>query len=281
MLPRALLPGDRIALAAPARFTTEPALRAAAAALRTAGFEPVIPEGILARDGQFGGDDAHRAAQLNAAFRDPTIRAVWAMRGGYGCARLLPLLDGAAFRADPTWLVGFSDITALHAWAAHQGIAALHAPVASTLGTTDHPGLLWDALRNPAQFAQARGLPVPHQRPVLGGNLSVLYSLLGTPYFPNLDGAWLLVEDLDEYLYHLDRMWNSLRLAGALDRIHGLLVGGFTDLRDNTQAFGQSVDNPFGRDLADMLREHVPAGKPVVWNVPVGHGRENRPVVLG
>jgi muramoyltetrapeptide carboxypeptidase len=281
MQPRPLLPGDRIALVAPARFTTETAALAAADAVRSAGFEPVVSPGLMARDGQFGGTDAHRAEELNAAFRDPSIRAVWAMRGGYGCARLLPLLDGAALRADPTWIIGFSDVTALHAWAGRQGVAALHAAVAGTLKRTADPELLWSALRNPLPFAQGRGLGLPDDRPVVGGNLSVLFSLLGTPWFPRVDGAWLLVEDLDEYLYHLDRMWNSFKLAGVLERMHGLVVGSFDDLRDNTQAFGQGTDNPFGRDVEDMLREHVPRSKPIVRSVPVGHGRENVPVVLG
>jgi len=109
----------------------------------------------------------------------------------------------------------------------------------------------------------------------------VLYSLLGTPYFPDVSGCWLLLEDLDEYLYHLDRMFNSLKLAGVFHEVHGLIMGAFSDLRDNTIADGQSVDNPFGRGVQTMIQEHVPAGKPVVWDAPVGHGRENVPVVLG
>ena len=281
MQPRPLSSGDRIALVAPARFTTSEAAAEAAEAIAAAGFEPVVPPGLFARDGQFGGPDAHRAEELNAAFRDPSIRAVWAMRGGYGCARLLPLLDGAALRADPTWIVGFSDVTALHAWAGHQGVASLHAAVAGTQARTADAELLWSALRNPAPFTAGRCLGLPDERSVVGGNLSVLFSLLGTPWFPEVDGAWLLVEDLDEYLYHLDRMWNSFKLAGVLDRMHGLVVGAFSDLRDNTRAFGQTTENPFSRDLEDMLSEHVPGSKPIVRNVPVGHGRENRPVVLG
>ena len=126
-----------------------------------------------------------------------------------------------------------------------------------------------------------RKLVADSEHAVVGGNLSVLYSLLGTPYFPTVDGCWLLLEDLDEYLYHLDRMFNSFKLAGVFDRMHGLILGSFSDLKDNTIADGQAIDNPFGRGVQTMIQEHVPANKPVVWDAPVGHGMENVPVVLG
>lgn len=281
MLPRSLQPGDTIALVTPARFTDSIAVEHASSAIRAAGFEPWLAPDLLARDGQFGGSDAQRAEQLNRAFRSSEVRAVWAMRGGYGCARILPLLDSAAFRKDPTWICGFSDVTALHAWSNQQGVAALHAPVAGTFASTHQAEQLWTALAHPSVHQHGRNLQLPEERPVLGGNLSVLYSLLGTPYFPDVTGAWLLLEDLDEYLYHLDRMLNSFRLAGVFDRMHGLVMGTFTDLHDNTIASGQTTDNPFGRTLRDMVGDHVPAGKPVVWEVPVGHGDENVPVVLG
>jgi muramoyltetrapeptide carboxypeptidase len=271
--PKPLQPGDKIQLVAPARFATSTAIEEAAQDVTAAGFTPVLTEGLPARDGQFGGSDAHRAAELNAAFRDPSIRAVWAMRGGYGCARLLPLLDAEAFRADPTWIIGFSDITALHGWADRQGVAALHAPVATTYARTENKEAMWAKLMAPAAATD--------QPAVVGGNLSVLYSLLGTPYFPEVTGRWLLLEDLDEYLYHIDRMLCALRLAGVFERAHGLLMGSFSDLHDNTIASGQTADNPFSRSVPEMVAEHVPAGLPVVWDVPVGHGDRNDAVVLG
>lgn len=281
MLPRSLQPGDAIALVTPARFTDSVAIERASSAIRAAGFEPWLAPDLLARDGQFGGSDAQRAEQLNRAFRSPEVRAVWAMRGGYGCARILPLLDAAAFCTDPTWICGFSDVTALHAWSNRLGVAALHAPVAGTFEATPQAEQLWTVLAHPTDHRHGRHLHLPEERPVVGGNLSVLYSLLGTPYFPDVTGSWLLLEDLDEYLYHLDRMLNSFRLAGVFDRMHGLVMGSFTDLHDNTIASGQTTNNPFGRTLHDMVADHVPAPKPVVWEVPVGHGKENVPVVLG
>jgi muramoyltetrapeptide carboxypeptidase len=119
---------------------------------------------------------------------------------------------------------------------------------------------------------------------VVGGNLSVLYSLLGTPYFPDVRGCVLLLEDLDEYLYHLDRMLLAFRLAGIWEQVAGVAVGSFTDIRDNTRAFGQSVDNPFGRSVQEIFEDQIRPQHPdlpIVWDLPVGHGPVNRPVVLG
>ena len=273
-MPRALQRGDAVALVAPARYAGPEGIEAAAAQVSAAGFRPVIPPGLDARENQLGGSDLHRAELLNGCFRDPAVRAVWALRGGYGSARLLPLLDTSAFRTDPTWIVGFSDITALHAWADRLGIASLHAPVASTSSAQAGTSSLWHTLLHPSP-------PSPPSPPVVGGNLSVLYSLLGTPYFPDVRGCILLLEDLDEYLYHIDRMLVAFQQAGVWNQIAGLAMGDFTDLRDNTRAFGQAVDNPFGRSVQEMIRDVVPAQLPILWDVPVGHGPINRPVVLG
>ena len=273
-IPALLEPGAGILLAAPARFVTESQVEEAVAFIRTAGFKPIVPEGLLQRAGQFGGDDAHRAATLNAGFRNDEVRAIWAMRGGYGCGRILPLLDAPAFQLDPKWLIGFSDVTALHSWAQGQGVASLHAPVANTFAGSSESSKerFWKALTSEIPAAR---------EPVVGGNLSVLYSLLGTPYFPDCTGAWLVLEDLDEYLYHIDRMLLAMRLAGVFDKAHGLLMGDFSDLHDNTIADGQGIDNPFGQSIAEMVQTHWPQEKPIHWGVPVGHGYQNESLVLG
>ena len=136
-LPPALTEGSRVALVTPARFASPELIDAASNLLTSWGLDPVVPTQTTLRDHQFGGTDAQRAEALNAAFRDPDISAVWALRGGYGCTRILPLLDGSALQANPTWITGFSDLTALHGWASGLGVASLHAPVASTVPTTD------------------------------------------------------------------------------------------------------------------------------------------------
>ena len=274
-IPAALERGDTILLAAPARFVSGDQVQAAVNFIEAAGFNPMVPDGILLRDGQFGGSDAHRAKILNEGFAAKEVKAIWAMRGGYGCARLLPHLEGDCFSARPTWIMGFSDVTALHGWANQRGVASLHAPVANTflLGTPAEQEGIWKAM--------SATRDVGEDSRVVGGNLSVLFSLLGTPYFPNCSGNWLLIEDLDEYLYHIDRMMLALRLAGVLDAVAGVLVGSFSDLRDNTQAHGQSTDNPFGSSVEDIIRSHVPANKAIHWNLPVGHGARNVSLVLG
>ena len=277
-LPPPLTPGSRVALVAPARFASPELLESAATTISDWGYEPVIADETRSRHGQFGGTDAQRASALNSSFRDPSIGAVWALRGGYGCTRLLPLLDGQALQAHPTWITGFSDITALHGWASGLGVASLHAPVASTLTSTDASDV--EAL----QGVWRTGRPASTQglRRVVGGNLSVLYALLGTPHMPPLEGRWLLLEDLDEYLYHLDRMFVAMAQAGVFEAVEGVMVGTFTDLKDNTKAFGQAVDNPFGRTVRDIIEEHVlGCGCVVEWDVPVGHGARNAPLVLG
>ena len=277
-LPPALTEGSRVALVTPARFASPELIDAASNLLTSWGLDPVVPTQTTLRDRQFGGTDAERAEALNAAFRDPDISAVWALRGGYGCTRLLHLLDGSALQANPTWITGFSDLTALHGWASGLGVASLHAPVASTIPTTDKADV--EAFRR----VWRTGQPDAHQgaRRVVGGNLSVLFAMLGTPSMPPLKGRWLLLEDLDEYLYHLDRMLVALGQAGVFDEVEGVLVGSFTDLKDNTKAFGQAVDNPFGRTVREMVEEHVVArGCPIEWEVPTGHGPRNAPWVLG
>jgi len=277
-LPPPLKPGSRVALVAPARFASPEVVNEAVAQLTSWGFVPVVDPRSTGRDRQFGGSDEERAAVLNEAFRDSEIGAVWALRGGYGCTRLLPLLDGAAFEARPTWIVGFSDVTALHGLASRRGVASLHAPVASTVSSTEPEDV--SAMREVLSSATPPSWQAG--RRVVGGNLSVLFAMLGTPDMPPLEGRWLLLEDLDEFLYHLDRMFVALAQAGVFEAVEGVMVGSFTDLKDNTVACGQAVDNPFGRTVREMVEEHIASrGVRVEWDVPVGHGRRNAPVVLG
>ena len=125
------------------------------------------------------------------------------------------------------------------------------------------------------------------QGAVVGGNLSVIYSLMASPFALDWKGKWLMLEDLDEYLYHVDRMMNALRLAGAFDEgtgVAGLVVGGMTEMRDNTRAFGQQTDNPFGRSVTEIIEDHARRARlemPIRWDAPFGHGKRNSPLVLG
>lgn len=280
--PTYLNPGDKIMLVAPSWFASPTVIQDATSAVITAGFTPVTPPGLDERDHQFGGSseypggsDSQRAELLNSAFRDPSIRAVFALRGGYGSGRLLPLLDSTAYISDPKWIIGFSDITTLHAWSTNLGIASLHAPVANFLNSTlsSDVDALWSSLRG--------DFSITPDVKITGGNLSVLYSLLGTPYFPDVSGSHLFLEDLDEYLYHIDRMFLAFKLAGIFEKADGLIIGTFKDLKDNTIADGQSIDNPFGLTIEEIISSHLPTGYPVKYDNPMGHGERNYPIVLG
>ena len=273
--PKLLQEGDNIALVAPARAASKKLIQEASALVEEAGFTPVVFDGLDARSNQFGGDDEHRASLLNQAFCDTSIRAALALRGGYGSSRLLSLLDAEAYLKDPTWIVGFSDITTLHAWSNNLGIASLHAPVVSTMKSTNEEDvqLVWDTLRG--------NLPLVFDGTIVGGNLSVIYSLMGTPFFPDCTNSYLFIEDLDEFTYHIDRMMVSLKLAGIFEQARGLIVGSFTDLKDNTKEYGQCNDNPFGLNYKEIITSHVPEGYLVRFDIPIGHGDRNYPIILG
>lgn len=286
--PADLNPGDVIALAAPARYCTPDQVASACAIIEHAGFTPYVPEGLTAQHYQFAGTDRHRAALLSSVLNEPAVKAVWCMRGGYGSARLLPFIEWPNPENMP-WLLGFSDVTALHAAVNQLGVCSLHAPVATTFsqaservahqffqvlrGQDEGFTLRADAATRPAQ---------PVRGPLLGGNVSVLFSLQATPWFPDLSGAVLFIEEVDEMLYHLDRMLLNFELSGVLDRIVGLVVGGMTDMRDNTTAYGFSADNPYGYTPVEIIAQRLGSRRiPVVGNFQAGHIVDNTPLVLG
>ena len=276
-----LRPGDAIGLVCPARRITAEDLRPAIATIESWGWRVRLGESVGATDRQFGGDDATRARDLNAMMADPSIRAVMAARGGYGTARLLPALDAGPLRDDPKWLVGFSDLTALFGWAGREAnLPALHGPMPLTFADSTPEAL--ESLRSALAGAPIAIDTPDHafnragraSAPIVGGNLSVLYSLRGTPWFPDTRGAILLLEDLDEYLYHVDRMLLNLRLGGILDELAGLIVGGLSDMNDNAI--------PFGRTAEEIVREHVDGfDYPLAFGWPAGHVADNRSLVVG
>lgn len=284
-IPAPLKDGDSIALAAPARYCTEGQANEVADLLRAEGFEVVIPDGLFERDGQLAGSDQERADLLNQQMHNSSVKAILCMRGGYGAARLLPKL-----RIPDTGvplLCGFSDITALHAAFYEKGFASLHSPVGTTLLTASEAARqrFFSSLRG--VFSPCRADAVCLQAgsargTLVGGNLSVLYSLQGTPYFPPLDGAILFLEDVDEMLYHFDRMLNNFELAGVFDRISGLVIGQVSDMRDNIKTCGFDSDNPFGYSSMDIVRRYIKSRDfPVCFGFPAGHENENMSLLLG
>ena len=276
--PPGLRPGDRIAVIAPASPFDRPSFEAGLRVLAER-YRPVVDEGCFARVRYLAGDDARRLDELTAALGDDSVRAIVAARGGYGTLRLLarlwPKLQVDSFPPKP--VVGFSDITALHLALQAAGWVSIHGPVVTQLGT--QPPAVVDRLvhllESPATPAPPlRGTPLAPglaEGPLLGGNLSLLTRLLGTRHLPSLDGAILLLEDVNEAPYKVDRMLTHLRRAGALRGLAGVALGHFTN-----------CDDQWPTTIVDVLTEHLSSlGVPVLGGLPIGHGADQLTVALG
>jgi muramoyltetrapeptide carboxypeptidase len=265
-----------VAVVAPAgpfdRESFEAGLRVLAARYRV-----VVHDSLFARSRYLAGDDPRRLDELTAALADESVKAVVAARGGYGVLRLLARLGPKLAGLVPKPLVGFSDITALHLALQAAGWVSIHGPVVTQLGTQppDVAARLFHLLESPDPAPPLRGTPMVAglaEGPLVGGNLSLLTRLLGTPYLPPLDGAVLLLEDVGERPYRLDRMWTHLALAGVFDRVCGLALGEFTDCEE------PNGDYRVGDVLAELVAE---VGLPSLGGLPIGHGAVNQPVPLG
>lgn len=238
-------------------------------------YQPVYDDGLLARTRYLAGSDARRLDELNGALADDSVKAVFAARGGYGSLRLLPKLRRAG---PPKLLVGFSDITALHLAFQAAGRVSIHGPVVTQLATQPAEVVhrLVHLIESPeTPVSPLRGSPLVDggaEGPLLGGNLSLLTRLLGTPYLPDLEGAILLLEDLGERPYRLDRMWTHLALAGVFDRVAGIALGEFTDCEEPGAEYSSA-------EVVAALAADV--GLPCVGGLPIGHGALNVPLPLG
>ena len=257
-----LHPGDRVALAATARHVSPDEMAPAVSMLRSWGLEVVVPDGLYAAEGQLAGTDAHRAALLQSLLDDPSLSAIVCCRGGYGTVRIVDRLEWSRFAAKPKWIVGYSDVTVLHSHIhARLGLPTLHATMPINFPADGHPTPATESLRrmlfgHKADYrwratAMAANRPAMAEGIVVGGNLSILYSLLGSASQIDTRGKILLVEDLDEYLYHVDRMMQALRRAGMLDGLAALVVGGLNDMHDNTIPFGLTAEEIVLQATAD------------------------------
>lgn len=279
--PPLLAPGARVALVSPAGpLRGAEDLARAVANARALGWEPVVGEHVLERRGYFAGDDALRLADLDRALRDPSIDGVWCVRGGYGTMRLLDGIDWTALSARPKALLGYSDITALHcALAARSGLASYHAPTArAELTDFSRTSLERAAVRGKDPCGAIAGARTVRggsaEGRLAGGNLALLASLAGTPYMPSLDGAILVLEDINEAVYRIDRMLTQLRLAGLLQRVAGLVFGAFTDCPEEADDGARSLDEVIDEVAAAL-------GVPCVAGAPVGHIAEQWTLPLG
>lgn len=273
--PPALHPSDVVQLVAPAGPFDRESLDRGLAVLATR-YTPKLDDGLYSRSRYLAGPDARRAAELRAAFTNPEVRAILAARGGYGVMRLLRSLDLG--QLPHKLLIGFSDLTALHLPLQKAGRVSIHAPVLTQLGRSSPEVVqrLWRLLESsePAAPLHATQTFVSGQAegPLLGGNLAVFSRLLGTPFMPDLTGAVLLLEDVGERPYRLDRMWTHLELAGVFERVSGLVLGEFFGCEEKGESYGS----------ADVLRELAQqTGLPCAAGFPIGHGEVNQAVPLG
>ncbi len=277
--PPRLRAGARVAVVAPAGPVPRDAF-AAGAAILGARYTLVHDERIFAREGFLAGDDDARAGELVRALADPSLEAIFCARGGYGLMRILDRLDAAAFARAPKLVVGFSDVMALHAWAYRAGVASLHAPVMTQLGRlpADDAAALFAACESPAPPPPLTGLRTIHrgapvEGPIVGGNIEMISRLVGTPWALPLAGAVLLLEEIGERPYRIDRQLTQLRLAGALEGLAGVVLG---DLVECAEKDGSAPDAE--AVLAERLAGR---GIPVVAGAPVGHGTRNRALPHG
>ena len=280
-LPPALGPGARVALIAPAGPLRGPdELTASVAHAESLGWEAVPGPHALRRDGYLAGSDAERLLDLNAALQDDRTDAIWCVRGGYGAMRILDGVDYDAMRRRPKTLIGYSDITALHAaFGVRSGVVTLHGPTARgelTAFARDSLVRAATAQRDSCGVA-GEGRTLRGGRAagrLVGGNLALLAALAGTPYAPSYDGAILVIEDVGEATYRIDRMLQQLALSGALSSLAGIAFGQFTE--------GSEPGDASSRELHDVLREAADlAGVPAVTGIPLGHVGDQWTIPLG
>jgi muramoyltetrapeptide carboxypeptidase len=244
------------------------------------GWEPILGAHVREREGYLAGTDDARVSDLNNALRDDNIDGVWCVRGGYGTMRILDALDTEAMRRHPKVLLGYSDITALHTtFAVRSDVITFHGPTArSKMTEMTHRSLVRAvcSYEDPCGTAtHARVLrPGKASGHLIGGNLALLAALCGTPYAPNYDGAILVLEDVGEQTYRIDRMLRQLLLCGELQKVAGIAYGHFTEGTDPADTTSRALDDVL-REAADI------AGVPAIAGIPLGHIDDQWTIPLG
>lgn len=280
-LPPYLREGDKIAIVSPSSKIDKLFLKGARKRLESWGLEVVTGKHAGGSSATFAGTQKQRLDDLQQAMDDETVKAILCSRGGYGAVHLVGKLDFTRFRLHPKWLIGFSDITALHNLFQANGFASLHAPMARHLTVEPEDDLCTTHLKNilfghlPDYTNRKHRLNrAGHAKGILrGGNLAVLYGLRGTPYDLPAEGTVLFIEDVNERPHAVERMMYNLKLGGVLERLSGLVIGQFTEYEEN-----RSLGKDLYSALHDLVEEY---DYPVCFNFPVGHVTRNLPLVNG
>ncbi len=276
----ALCPNDKIVICAPAKAIEPEHVLFARDLFEEAGYRVEISAHCLDRDHYFSGSIETRQADFQQALDDPEVRAIVCARGGYGCVQLTDRLQWAGFLREPKWITGFSDVTFFHQHIQRFGLPSIHASMPlnfreNTPETFNTLFSAWSAEPYSISFdAHPDNKPGKASGILLGGNLSVLFSLIGTDDQPDYQDAILFFEDLAEYLYHVDRMLYAFEKSDILQKISGVVIGGMTDMRDTTV--------PFGQNLESLILSHLQFRQiPVAFGFPAGHIADNRALRLG
>ena len=285
-IPPFLKSGDCIGIAATARWVNIQQLQPAIDRFTSWGLRVKVAANVLTPNFQLAGSAQERACGLQELLDDDDVQAIIIARGGYGTVHTIDLLDFSRFEKKPKWIAGYSDITVLHTHLNSRGISTIHSTMPISF-----PDATEEALENLRmsffgelhEFASTEKDEVPQVLGCLiGGNLSVLYSVLGSDSWRKLSDVILFIEDVDEMLYHLDRMLWGLHRSGALSNVKAIVCGGLTQMKDNTKAFGFPTDNPWGADERAIIRNVAERLKvPVAFGFPAGHLSDNRAFYLG
>lgn len=283
-IPPALVPGDVIAITCPAGYMPSEKATEAIRTLQKQGYQVWVGKTLGSKSKNYFSDtDEARRDELQAMLDAPFVKAILCGRGGYGVSRIVDALDFSLFRKHPKWIIGFSDITVLHAHI-HRNlkIASLHAPMAAAFQeksrSNPYTQSLLDVLKGekPVYNAKAHHLNTPGKASgvLVGGNLALLAHLCGTPSDIQTRGKILFLEDVGEYLYNIDRMMLQLKRSGKLDGLSALIIGGFTDCKD--------TERPFGKKVFDIIAEHLQSyNYPICFDFPVSHTKANYALVSG
>lgn len=290
IFPRSLKKGDKIAIISPAGSVEPTQLEKGIDMIRSKGFEPVLGEHLYTKFSNgynYAGTEGQRLKDINWALNDSEISAVWASRGGYGCQHLVEGLNLKEFTKDPKWYIGYSDNTVIQSYLFKKGFASIHGQTIKTSSfgvTEDSYDLLFDILKGKRpkyglgsnQFNRKGNI----EGELIGGNLALIYALLGTKYSFDFKDRILFIEDIGENFYALDRMIMSLELAGVFKKIKGLIVGGMTNMgdeKDNKQ-YEESFDEFANKLISERIAKY---NFPTVFGFPNGHIKDNRPLIIG